>query len=107
MKLGIVIGTNETETAYNALRLAVAALNAGHGVCVFLLNTGVELNEAATDPHDLKGQLSVFAEKGGKSFACGTCRQSRQKQASAVCPVSSMADLLKLVEESDKVLTFG
>ncbi|PIP55662.1 MAG: hypothetical protein COX06_02050 [Candidatus Zambryskibacteria bacterium CG22_combo_CG10-13_8_21_14_all_42_17] len=31
----------------------------------------------------------------------------RGKKEAGVCPISTMTDLLKMVEESDKVLVFG
>ncbi|MBS3136666.1 DsrE family protein [Candidatus Woesearchaeota archaeon] len=43
----------------------------------------------------------------GQILACGTCLKSRHKGGSNVCPISTMQDLLKIVEESDKLLTFG
>ncbi|MEK7567992.1 MAG: DsrE family protein [Patescibacteria group bacterium] len=53
----------------------------------------------------------------GEIYACGTClkvrglpaprlRQAGKKETS-VCPISTMSDLLKMVESSDKVLVFG
>jgi hypothetical protein len=50
-------------------------------------------------------QLQKFNELNGTMLACGTCIKSRQMQF-AVCPISTMKDMLKIVEESDKVLTF-
>jgi len=38
-------------------------------------------------------------------LACGTCLESRNT-GSQICPVSNMGNLLKIVEESDKVLVF-
>ncbi len=38
-------------------------------------------------------------------LACGTCIKSRNMQFE-VCPISTMKDMLKLVVESDRVLTF-
>ena len=51
-------------------------------------------------------KVSLFLENKGKILACGTCLKSRKKEGSNVCPISTMKDLLKMVEESDKVLTF-
>jgi uncharacterized protein involved in oxidation of intracellular sulfur len=46
-------------------------------------------------------------ENKGEILACGTCLKARQKEETAACPISTMKDLLKLTEESDKILTFG
>ncbi len=45
MKIGIVIGTNEPEVVWNAFRFGIRALAANHAVNVFLMNSGVELEE--------------------------------------------------------------
>lgn len=107
MKLGIVIGTNEPEIVWNAFRLGVTALKAGHEVKVFLINKGVEIEDLKDERYLVKEQTNAFLENRGQILACGTCLKSREKSGSNICPVSSMKDLLKLVEESDKVLTFG
>ncbi|MFH0969948.1 MAG: DsrE family protein [Candidatus Diapherotrites archaeon] len=107
MKMGIVLGTKEPEKAWNAFRFAVTALKANHAVSVFLINEGVEAEDIRDEKYDVKGQITAFVENKGKILACGTCLKSRQKQGSNICPISTMQDLLKLVEESDKILTFG
>ena len=43
----------------------------------------------------------------GQIYACESCLNVRGKSESKVCPVSTMSDLLKMVEGSDKVLVFG
>ena len=45
MRLAIIINTNDHETAWNALRLGITALDAGHRVSVFLLGSGVEIEK--------------------------------------------------------------
>ena len=107
MKIGIVISTNEAEIVWNALRFANISLKANHVVKVFLINSGVEIEEIKSEKFNLKEQTALFLENRGQILACGTCIKSRQKEGSNVCPISTMADLLKLVEESDKILTFG
>ena len=107
MKIGIVIGTNEPEIVWNAFRFAVTALKANHEVKAFLMNKGVEIEEIADEKYDVKEQTDLFMQNKGRILACGTCLKSRHKEGSNVCPISTMQDLLKLVEESDKVLTFG
>ncbi len=107
MKIGIVIGTNEPEVVWNAFRLGNTSLKANHEVKVFLINKGVEIESINDDKHNVKEQVDIFIENKGQILACGTCLKSRSKEGSKVCPISTMKDLLKLVEESDKVLTFG
>ncbi len=106
MKIGIVIGTNEAEVVWNAFRFGVTSLKANHEVKVFLINKGVEVEDIKDEKYNVKEQTDLFIESKGQILACGTCLKSRQKEGSNICPISTMKDLLKLVEESDKVLTF-
>jgi uncharacterized protein involved in oxidation of intracellular sulfur len=107
MKIGIVISTNEAEPVWNALRFGVLSLKANHEIKVFLMNKGVEVEEIRDSKYNIEEQIKSFIENGGEILACGTCLKSRKKEGSDVCPISTMQDLLKLVEQSDKVLTFG
>jgi len=107
MKIGIVLGTNEPEVVWNAFRFSVRALTANHTVKVFLLSSGVELEEIHDSRFNVEEQVNAFTRKNGEILACGTCLKSRHKEGSAVCPLHTIDDLLTMVEESDKILTFG
>ena len=107
MKIGIVIGTNEPEVVWNAFRFGNTSLKARHIVKVFLMNKGVEIEDIKNKKYDIKGQINIFIKNKGKILACGTCLNLRHKKSSSICSVSTMEELLKLVEESDKILTFG
>jgi len=107
MKIGVVISTNEPEVVWNAFRLGNVSLKASHAVKVFLINKGVEVEDIKSDKHDVKGQIDSFIANKGQILACGTCLKARQKEGTNICPISTMNDLLKLVEESDRILTFG
>jgi uncharacterized protein involved in oxidation of intracellular sulfur len=107
MKLGIVISTNDAEEVWNAFRLGNVALKQNHIVKVFLVNKGVEAEDIKSEKFNVTEQLRSFVENKGEILACGTCLKARQKEGTNFCPISTMADLLKLVEESDKVVTFG
>ena len=105
MKLGIILQSNKPEHVWNALRLAITARKSGHDVKIFLLSEGVELEKIPDSEHfDISKKVKDFTDIGGRILACGTCLKSRSQPESATCPVSTMADLLRLVEESDKVL---
>ena len=56
---------------------------------------------------DISVRIAEFKKLKGKIYACGTCLKVRGKEESKICPVSTMSDLLKMVEGSDKVLVFG
>ena len=107
MKIGIVLGIKKPEVVWNAFRLGVTSLKANHNVKVFLINEGVEIEDIKDEKYNVKEQVDAFIENKGQILACGTCLKSREKEGSNVCPISTMQDLLKLVEESDRILTFG
>ena len=108
MQLGVILQSNNSEHVWNSFRFCITALKAGHTVTTFLLNEGSELESIGdTDKYDISKKVNEYRELGGEILACGTCLQSRGKEGSDVCPVSTMQDLLKLVEESDKVLVFS
>ena len=107
MKIGIILGTHEPEVAWNAFRFGVTSLKAGHTARIFLINKGVEIEDIKDKKHNVREQADEFLKNKGQILACGTCLEARKKQGSELCPVSTMKDLLKLVEDSDRILTFG
>src|SRR3990170_2411445 len=106
MKLAIIINSNDPETAWNALRLSNTALGAGHDVSVFLMGAGVEVEEIKNEKFNVAEVLKKFLDGKGNLLACGTCLKVRQQDAGA-CPVSTMPQLLQLISDSEKVVTFG
>jgi len=106
MKLGIIVNTNDMETAWNALRLGNEALKAGNEVGAFLLGDGVEIQNIKDETLDVAGGLKKFLNGGGNLLACGTCLQLRHQETS-LCPISTMSEFVKLISNSDKVVTFG
>ena len=107
MKYLLVINTTETETVWNAFRLGSAALSRGHEVSVFLLGSAVDIESIGDERFDVQKLLLRFDELGGVALSCGTCLRIRRMDASAVCPMSTMDDLVRLTEEADRVLSFG
>ena len=72
------------------------------------MNEGSELDIISdSENFDISVKVAEFKELKGEIYACGTCLKVRGKGESKVCPVSTMSDLLKMVESSDKVLVFG
>ncbi|OFX18385.1 MAG: sulfur reduction protein DsrE [Bacteroidetes bacterium GWA2_31_9] len=104
--MGIVISTNDAETAWNALRLANYSLAENDTVSIFLLGKGVELSSISSKDFDITSELNDFIDKGGSVLACGTCMRSRNMDGSKTCPISSMSDLYNLIRANEKVLTF-
>jgi len=106
MKLGIVIYSTDAEVVWNAFRLGVFGLKEGDAVKVFLLASGVDSDKLDTDKFKVTEQMQALVNAGGEILACGTCLKIRNKEGTEMCPLSTMADLHQLVQESDKVVTF-
>ncbi|MBS3114204.1 DsrE family protein [Candidatus Woesearchaeota archaeon] len=107
MKIGIILNTNDAETCWNCFRFCNEALKNNHFIKVFLLGKGVELENVKDDKFPLlEGSIKKFIKNNGIILACGVCLKIREKEI-GICLVSAMEDMLKIVEESDKVVTFG
>jgi len=106
MKLGIVIYSNDPETAWNAFRLGIFSLKKEDNVKIFLIGKGVECESLDTEKFHVTGLMKTIIESGGEILACGTCLKFRQSEGSEMCPISTMEDLYKIISESDKVVTF-
>ena len=106
MKVGIVLSQTDPETVWNAFRFGNFSLNKGHDVRTFLIGKGVECVEIVNKEFNVIEELNKYVENKGEIFACGTCLVSRNKEGSPICPMSTMNDLMELVEESDKIVSF-
>ena len=108
MKIGMILQSNKPEHAWNTFRFGITALKAGHQAEIFLMSEGSELDTISdTKDFDVSVKAAEFKELKGEIYACGSCLKVRGKEESKICPVSTMSDLLKMVEKSDKVLVFG
>jgi|SRR3989344_4366498 len=108
MKLGIILQSNKPEHIWNTFRLGITALKAGHRAEIFLMSEGSELDTISdTKNFNVLAKVTEFKELKGEIYACGSCLKMRGKEESKVCPVSTMSDLLRMIEQSDKVLVFG
>ena len=107
MKIGIILNTNDAESCWNCFRFGNEVLKNNHSVKVFLLGKGVEIENIKDDKFPLlEGSIKKFIKNNGIILACGTCLKIREKEID-ICSVSAMEDMLKIVEESDKVVSFG
>lgn len=106
MKIGIIISQNDPETVWNAFRLGNFSLDKRHNVKIFLIGKGVEYEEINDKNFNIKELVKNFLKDGGRIFACGTCLKSRHKEGTAICPLSTMQDLMNIVEESDRIVSF-
>ena len=108
MKIGIILQSNNPEHIWNTFRFGITSLKASHDVTIFLMSEGAELDTIADTEHfDISKKVAEYKELKGDLYACGTCLEIRGKKETGVCPISTMTDLLKMVEESDNVLVFG
>lgn len=107
MKYAVIINTNEPETAWNALRFASTAAARGNQATVFLLGSAVDIQSIQHEQFNVQKILQRFTELGGQALSCGTCLRIRNMDASELCPISSMDELVRLTEEADRTLVFG
>ncbi|MBI5412188.1 DsrE family protein [Candidatus Peregrinibacteria bacterium] len=107
MKLGIIISQTNSETLWNAFRLANFSIKQGDKVKIFLVGEGVEYETGSSEKFNIAEQATEFLKsENAKILACGTCLKSRNQEATETCPMSTMKDLYELVRECDKILTF-
>lgn len=106
MKLGIVLSTDDPETSFNALRLALFARTKGDDVGVFLIGKGVDFGATQDARFDVTSQARTLLDTGGRILACGTCLKLRNSEGSEICPISSMHDLYELIDTSDRIVSF-
>ena len=108
MKIGIILQSNKPEHVWNTFRFGVASLKEGHSVHISLMSEGVEAEDIPdSDQFDISKKIQEFKDLKGVVLACESCLKIRSKSESKICPVTTMRDLVKMVEESDKVLVFG
>ena len=105
MKLGVVLYSNDPETVYQAFRLGTYSLSQGDTVNFFLLAKGVECEDLDNEKFNITKEIKAFMDAGGKTFSCTSCMKMRAKGETQVCALSKMADLYRIIAESDKVIT--
>lgn len=106
MKIGIIISSNDPETAWNAFRYAEHAINAGDEVKVFLTGPGVEAENISTEQFPVKSMMKAVEALGGEVLCCGTCAKKLRGMEPEVCPIGGLKDMHQIIKESDRVLTF-
>lgn len=107
MKLAIVLSTKQSETNWNAFRLANLAISKGDVVRIFLIGEGVEYTKNSSDKFNVNKEVQKFLQSPNANIiACGTCLAIRHQKESSQCPKGGIEDLYNLVTENDKILTF-
>lgn len=107
MKIGIILGTKDPEVVYNAFRFGVLALRNEHKVKIFLINHGVDIEDIDSPAFNVREQIFLFTKKQGEILSCMKSMKAHNRKESEVCKSHSMEDLLELITDSDKVLSFG
>lgn len=105
MKLGLIITQTDPETVFNALRLALYALQQGDSVRIFLSGRGVEIDQIEDPKFDVKTLATQILDAGGEFLACGTCLKLRASEGSEICPLSTLMDHYEIVRDSDRLVT--
>ena len=108
MNVLIIIASNDSETVWNAFRLANTCLIHDDTVNVFLLGRGVESAAISSIKFNVKEQVEIFEEEGGKRIGCGVCVDSREDTMPLLrddlnCELGSMQTLYSLMNDADKV----
>ena len=71
MEIGIIIYSNDPETAWNAFRYGNFALKAGDAIKVFLIGKGVEAESLDMGKYPVTMQMKEFIAAGGKILHVG------------------------------------
>lgn len=73
IKLAILLSTSNSETNWNALRLANFSLQQGDEIQIFLLGEGLEYEKNSSTKFAVSEQVKIFMESEKETlFACGT-----------------------------------
>lgn len=102
-----------SERSYNGLRLAIALLNEGIKVRLFLMADAVACaKKGQSTPqgyYNIEKMLYLLVRKGVAIKACGVCMDARGLKEDDLIEglkKSNMKELSKWVEESSKVINF-
>jgi uncharacterized protein involved in oxidation of intracellular sulfur len=104
--LGIVIYSSDSETVWNALRLANYAQEKGDTVVIFVVGKGMDVYMHDTSAFNIKELSIQFLTGGGSIYTCATCAKLRGTDDVQFCTITSMADLYAIVKRSKKIISF-
>ena len=78
----------------------------GRKVSVFLLGSGIEIEKIKEEQFDVTELLKKFTKGEVSLLGCSTCMRLRHQGAGVILK-STLTDLVKMIADSDKVVTFG
>ena len=108
------------ERVYTTLRFALAALEEGHRVNLFLFEDAVFASKSGQSPHEFPGTydermpncevlLQAVIKNGARVKLCGVCATERGVSDDDIridARTGSMRELVQWVTESDRVVCF-
>jgi hypothetical protein len=106
MKVGIALGVARLEKAESALRFALAELQAGNPVELYLVFGGVGLYELAEREPGVGKLLDDAIAAGLELSACRACALAHGARGSIRCETSAFTYLFKLWRRSDRFIFF-
>ncbi|MDR1739547.1 MAG: DsrE family protein [Bacteroidales bacterium] len=107
--LGIIIYSDDAETAWNAIRLANYSQDKGDKVFIFVLGKGLDVfikEQADDDMFHIHKISDTFLANGGTIYSCASCAVIRGTEEIQSCTITSIADLYEIVTRSKRLLTF-
>jgi sulfur relay (sulfurtransferase) complex TusBCD TusD component (DsrE family) len=110
MILTLVIHSSDPETAWNAFRLGNTMLGYENDVAVFLLGAGVTCAGQAAEKFDVREQMNIFIEYGGRLFGSEICcnnhlDENPDLKDALPCEWVTLQTLYSLIKDSDRVIT--
>lgn len=114
MKITVVIKSEpySDESAYTGLKFIKSALENGHSVDVFLVQSGVFCALSRQSPNNMPNLyelLESVISGGARVVYCGTCVKSRGIDATMIHPdaeIGSMPMFVEMVTSSDSSISF-
>jgi len=72
MKIGIILQSNNSEHIWNTFRFGITSLKANHGVTIFLMSEGSELDTIADTEHfDISKKVAEYKEvNSARPYPC-------------------------------------
>ena len=107
--IGMLIYSDDAETVWNAMRLAVYSQSQGDFVVIFVLGRGTDIFMQKQDDNDVYNVQNIsdtFLHNGGTIYLCATCAWARNTEDVQSCTITSIADMYQIVKRSKIVLTF-
>jgi hypothetical protein len=105
-RTGILLTTREPRQVWGALRAANADLKSGRLVRVVAAGDGLLLPRVRSPRHNLPRALREFLDRRGVVHSVGTCIGLRYRDGEDACIESTLADMVEVVRDSDRVLVF-